>query len=404
MSQVDRPSDPDPDVVEALHLDASANPGRRRRRILLGGGAVGIVVAALSFALTPRISTTFETIVASRATLTVEVTAIGTVQPRNAVDVSSELSGVVAAVHVEANDSVVKDQPLATLSTDLLAAQLDQVVAQAAASRAGLAQARLIAEQAQSDLARAEGLAGSAISAAELDRTRAAWLQAAAAIGVSEGNLAASRAAAAVARTTLHKAVIRSPIDGVVLDRNIESGQAVVSSLQTTTLFRVAEDLAEMEVEVAIDEADIGRVREGQHANFTVAAYDNRLFEAEVASVKLYPTASQGVVTYEATLEVDNLDRALVPGMTATAAVLAEVYDDVLVVPNAALRFAPEGEEDLETLPPGQGRLWLVDGEQASPVVVSLGASDGRFTQVIDGLGEGAQLAVGQIRKRGRAP
>jgi HlyD family secretion protein len=212
-------------------------------------------------------------------------------------------------------------------------------------------------------------------------------------------------------RTNLSKASIRSPIDGVVLKRSVEPGQTVAASLQVATLFTIAEDLREMELEVAVDEADVGGVKDGQDATFTVDAYANRRYTARVTRVALGSTTSNNVVTYTTTLRVKNDDQSLRPGMTATAEISTTTRENVLLVPNAALRFAPEestsrggfagglipgppGEKPHEVHTEGESqKVWLVQNSQPVPVAVRAGATNGRQTEVTSTeLREGARV------------
>jgi HlyD family secretion protein len=203
----------------------------------------------------------------------------------------------------------------------------------------------------------------------------------------------------------LDKAVIRAPIDGIVLKRQVEPGQTVAASLQTPVLFVLAETLSQMVLHVAVDEADVGQIREGQSATFTVDAYPERRFQATILQVRYAPQVVEGVVTYETVLAVENGDLALRPGMTATAEIVVKEIQDALLVPNAALRFAPPAEEDLPAtggsvlarlfprpktpprpaLNPAKQQVFVLQDGTLKPVAVKVGASDGAFTQIVAG-------------------
>lgn len=392
----------DSDVRKTLGVDGG---GRRWGR--WAAVAVGLVLIALFAAsrLAPTGSGryTYETLPVTRGTLLIKVTAVGSIEPSNAVAVSSELSGIVAKVHVSENDEVEAGQVLAELDTDLLEAQARQSQASVHASEATVAQSRATMEGASVDLSRAEQLHDKgAISAAEFDRARTAHRQAVAGFALAEAQLEQARASALAAKANLSKTRIVSPIAGVVLERSVEEGQAVVSSLQAATLFRVAEDLRKMTLDVEVDEADIGRIKAGQQADFTVSAYPERVFDAEVTKVHLAPVDSSDVVTYLATLSVDNPGLELLPGMTATASITAERLEDALLVPNQALRFEPpEGSEPQPEPVDGRrrARVYALDGD-AVPILVFPGASDGRHTVVEGQVYEGQELVIAAERTR----
>lgn len=362
-----------------------------------------------------------------RGRLTVTVTANGTLQPTNKVDIGSELSGTVAKVHVDLNDRVKKGQVLAELDTDRLR---DQVTRSAAALRVAEARVR----QSEATLADARGTLGRLQTVARLSGgkvpSQAELASAEAAVARAEAELASTRAGVADAtaahssdRTNLRKAFIRSPIDGVVLSRSVDPGNAVAASLQAVTLFTLAEDLKQLKLDVNVDEADVGRVAQGQKARFTVSAYPNREYPARVTRVAYGSTIKDNVVTYVAELQAANEDLSLRPGMTATAVVTATEREGVWLVPNAALRFNPEAVAPaasggivsrlLPRLPvqaprrPGvklaaAQRLWVLKDGAPVAVPIVAGASDGRMTEVSgEGLREGLAVIVDQARGAG---
>jgi HlyD family secretion protein len=198
--------------------------------------------------------------------------------------------------------------------------------------------------------------------------------------------------------TLLAKATIYSPIDGVVLDRKVSQGQTVVAAMTTPVLFTLASDLSQMELDVDIDEADVGQVHSGQKATFTVDAYPGRQFEATLVSIHSAPKTVQGVVTYSGVLLVSNPNGLLKPGMTATAQITASRLADALLVPNAALRFVPPpGTTNAPPAPnaQGQGRVWTVENGRLKPHDLKLGATDGHSTQVVKGdLAAGASVVT----------
>jgi len=390
MAQALQTADLPPDVVETLGLGDPGRPRRRRWWALV----VVLVLAAAGLGAWWLLRSdggryTWETAQVSRGDLIVEVNAVGTLEPLHSVAVSSDLSGRVAQVAVETNDRVQAGDLLALLDTELLQAQLRQARAQLASARAALAEARVSADGAATVLARTDALhVDGVVADAEQDQARLVRDQAEAGIARAEAQVAQARASVDLASTNLSHAVISAPIGGVVLERRVDPGQTVVSALQAATLFTIAEDLAQMSVDVEVDEADIGRVVEGQAATFTVAAFPDRVFDAIVHKVELAPTPGQQVVTYIACLHLDNAEGLLRPGMTATAKIATERFDDVLLVPTAALRFEhPTEDLALPELRDGRkvDRVWVLREDTPEPVELLSSASDGRLARVDEG-------------------
>lgn len=359
---------------------------RRRRRLVIGVvvAVLALGVAAVVWLTRPKptpMAQRFRTGAVTRGAVTREVLATGRVEAVSTVAVGAELSGRVATVEVDFNDRVKQGQVMARFDEGALQAQAAQSAAMAAASKAQLAQATADLAQAKRNLARADGLfAQGAQTLTEHEAAVTAVTIATARVGAAEATLAAQQAQAALARTNLTHAVIRAPIDGIVITRNIDPGQTVASMLQTPVLFTVAADLRKMEVVAAVDEADIGLVHEGQPATFTVNAYPSRDFEGVVTAVRNAARVVQDVVTYGAVIEVDNVDLKLKPGMTASARIRTGKVDDADRVPNAALRFTPPGSPVSDT--PG---VWVLAGEALERLTVHPGLSDGEVTAIADG-------------------
>ena len=367
--------------------------------------------------------------------LTLTVAANGTLQPTRAVNIGSELSGTVKRVLVDVNDRIKKGQVLVELDTSKLNDQVLRSRAGLAAAQAQLAQSAATVKESKANLARYEEVArlsgGKVPSAAELDTARATLERALAAQTSANANVAEARATASTDETNLSKASIRSPIDGVVLSRSVDPGNAVAASLQAVTLFSVAEDIAKLRLEVSVDEADVGSVQVGQKASFTVSAYPSRRYPAKITRVAYGSTKTDNVVTYTTYLDVDNSDLSLRPGMTASATIVAVEHSGVLLVPNTALRFMPSvgtgaGAADAgsasvmsKLLPrmPRQGarrsagasaggakKIWVLKEGNAVEMAVKTGISDGRVTEVSgDGLEEGL-LVITDQRAAGATP
>jgi HlyD family secretion protein len=298
----------------------------------------------------------------------------------------------VDAVNVDYNDHVTKGQVLAVINTDQIRAQLAQARAALAAARASVTNMDATAKETQLRRDRASRLFGrGGVSAQEEQAAEADYARARAGVEKAKADVENANAQAAVYETLLSKAAIRSPIDGVVLNRKVEPGQTVAASFQTPVLFTLASDLSQMQLEVDIDEADIGLVREGQTAAFSVDAYPQRRFDAKLVSLRNAPKTANGVVTYQGVLVLDNRDHLLRPGLTATVEILVAEAKDALLVPNGALRFTPPGKDGAAPpLTPSKtgelvGRVWVLVGEKPSPRNLTLGHTDGRMTEVLGG-------------------
>lgn len=350
---------------------------------------------------------------ATTGDIIVTVAATGTVEPLNTVEISSELSGTVLEVLVDYNDEVAEGDVLARLNTDKLAANVEHSEASLTAAQANLVQAEVTLEEQQAVYDRAQNLAERGISTEEtLLEAKASWQRAVAALDTAKANVKLAEADLKQNTADLEKADITSPINGIVLDRSVEVGQIVAASLSAPTLFTLAEDLKHMNLTVDIDEADIGEVSVGNSASFTVEAYQNLQFEAKITQLRFAPETVDGVVTYKGILEVDNDKLLLRPGMTATAEITVAELNDVLTVPNAALRYAPptqaaEQEESssglLGMLMPsrrnfgasgpvaggadaeGMRSIWVLKDSQPVEVKIRTGSSDGSRTQVLEG-------------------
>jgi HlyD family secretion protein len=425
------PADPAPDAAlqSLLGPAGTPRPWWRRRTLwaalaLLAAGAAGIWfwLGQRQAAAAPQ----YTTQAASRGALTVTVTANGTLQPTTQVAIGSELSGTVTRVHVDVNDRVKKGQVLVELDDARLRDQATGSRAALAAAEAVLAQARATATEARDTLARLRDVhqrsGGLVPSATELAAAEAAAARGEANIASAQANVAQARATLSSNQTNLSKAAIRSPIDGVVLSRAVEPGNAVAASLQAVTLFTLAEDLTKMKLQVNVDEADVGQVHDGQAATFTVSAYPSRRYPARITRVGYGSTTKDNVVTYLTDLSVNNDDLSLRPGMTATATITTVEHGDALLVPNAALRYSPAaataaapmaGSSIVSSMmprPPRSGgmrragtdtaqvrQVWVLEGGAPRAVSVTPGVSDGRMTEVTsEQLQPGMAVIVGQ--------
>lgn len=372
---------------------------------------------------------------AKRGDIAVTVTATGNLAPTNQVDVGSEISGIVESVDADVNDRVRKGQSIAIIDTSRLDDAVTRSKAALRASEANVAQARATVHEAQAQLARLQDvyrLSGGQVPAQSEMATQVATAErATAGLRSAEANVVSARAQLSSDQTQVGKAVIRSPVAGVVLKRTIDPGQTVQASFNTPSLFLIAEDLTQMKLEVSVDEADVGQVHEGQPASFTVDAYPGRVFPATIVRVNLgsknlsgsssassSATSNTSVVSYLASLKLSNADLTLRPGMTATATIATAGTKNALLVPNAALRFVPATPgpgtkpSGITLGPPSsrekakqervigigsQQRVYVLEANHTlRAVTVVTGQTDGRYTAVSSsGLKPGMTLATG---------
>ncbi|WP_149195921.1 efflux RND transporter periplasmic adaptor subunit [Luteimonas suaedae] len=295
---------------------------------------------------------TWRTTEIERGDIRVAISATGTLSATSTVIVGSQVSGQVTDVLVDFNDTVEKDQVIARIDPSTYQAQIDQGNAQIAAARAALAQAQATLRNAELDHRRKADLGGRQLVArSDVDQARAALDQARAQVTSAQAQIRQQTASTQATQVNLDRTVIRSPVDGVVLTRTIEPGQTVAASLQAPELFTIAEDLSKMQIELSVDEADIGQVQKGQDVSFTVDAFPERQFRGVVQQVRLSATDTNNVITYPVVVSVDNSDGTLLPGLTVNAEILVSRRDDVLKVSNAALRYKPTDAQ----APPPQG-------------------------------------------------
>ena len=376
----------------------------------------------------------FVTEAVGRGKLTLSVSANGTLQPTTSVSIGSELSGTVRRVLVDVNDRVKKGQILVELDTAKLSDQVARSRAALSSAQARVSQTVATVKEAKGNLERLEHVArlsgGKVPSQAELDTGRAALERAQAEEKSARAGVIEAQAAAATDETNLSKASIRSPIDGVILTRSVDPGNAVAASLQAVTLFTVAEDLAKLRLQVNVDEADVGSVKVGQKARFTVSAYPARKYPATITRVAYGSTTTDNVVTYQTYLEVDNSDLSLRPGMTASSTITSTELNNALLVPNTALRFTPSNNGGggaggkgrnsvVSTLLPrmpstgarktagGKGpakQVWVLRDGTPVAVAVTPGISDGRMTEITGGELQAGMQVITDQRAPGTKP
>lgn len=427
------PSVADADLAKIIQSE----PARGRFRILRWLiAAVALALAVGGFAWFQSGSAVnaapqYQTEPLGQGNLRVTVSATGKLAPINQVDVGSELSGTIEAVLVDDNDRVSKGQVLARLDVAKLRDQIAKSKAVIASAEAKVLQTVATVKEARANLGRLRQVAklsgGKVPAPTELETAEATVERAIADEASARAAVEEARATLRTNETDLAKASIRSPIDGVVLQRKVEPGQTVAASLQAPVLFTLAENLAQMELQVDVDEADVGQVREGQSAAFTVDAYPNRSYPARIRQVRFGAETVNNVVTYKTILNVNNDDLSLRPGMTATAEIVTTERENVLLVPNAALRFTPPQPAEAQSSggglvasllprPPrslaprrqsanakgGKAvarQIWVLRDGQPVAVPVTVGSSDGRMTEVTgEGLEPGLPVITASLR------
>lgn len=430
--------------------------GNRRKRYLIIIVGIFILIAVGAFAFFGWFDRNgsnqkFRTMKVVRGEISSIVTATGTINPVVTVLVGSQVSGTIKALYADFNSRVKEDQVVAQIDPAIFEAQVDQGKANVVNAQANLLNAKANQQNAQANLIKAEVavvdakrtmdrnkelverkvIAQSAFDTAQTNYDSAAAQQEAAKAQLEsaksqiesvKAQVEQNKAALKMAETNLRYTTIRSPVNGTVISRNVDVGQTVAASLQAPTLFTIAKDLTQMQVDTNVSEADIGRIAVNQEATFTVDAYPEKTFRGRVSEIRNAPTTIQNVVTYDVVIEVNNKDLKLKPGMTANVSVLIDHKEDVLKIPNAALRFRPEsakregaGEKKQETSPSkdqklkeGQteekrtGKVWVLSSEgKPVPVSLVLGITNGTSSEAVAGdLKEGMEIIVEEMSKK----
>jgi HlyD family secretion protein len=400
----------------------------KRRRILLSvitlfllaGAAFGYWRYGNNAKESPYVTTAVQ-----RTNITQVVASTGTLQAVVTVQVGSQVSGTIDKLFANFNSKVKAGDVVAQLNQDKFKAAVDQARANLLAAQSNLAKAKVSVVDAQRTLERNKELKKrDLVAQSELDTAQTAYDAAVAQLEVNKAQAAQAQAALNQVSVDLSNTTIRSPVDGIVISRNVDVGQTVAASLQAPTLFTIANDLSKMEVHTSVDEADVGNVWDGQEVTFTVDAFPARRFRGKVSQVRNAPVTVQGVVTYNAVVRIDNKDLLLKPGMTANVQFLVSRKEDVLAIPNMAIRFKPPDVKDeaQELLRQEQGRaaprvgarrtsrsgggggptrerrvkIYVLRNSKAHPVEVQLGITDGSKSEVRDGeLNENDAVIIG---------
>jgi HlyD family secretion protein len=341
--------------------------------------------------------------------ITAKVTASGTLSALVTVQVGAQVSGRISKLGADFNSHVTKGELIAELDPALFQATLDQAQANYGQAAAQQLKSKAGSDLADKQLTRTRSLHDQGLAAQQdVDTTEAAAAQAHADLALQAANVEQARASLNQAKVNLSYTRIFSPIDGVVISRNVDVGQTVAASLQAPVLFTIAEDLKRMQVDTNVSEGDVGRLKEGMAAYFNVDAYPGKRFKGIIAQIRNSATNVQNVVTYDAVIKVENDQLELRPGMTANVTITYAERDGVLALPNAALRFHPPDWTPPSHKGQGQGQgghhkpqadeprtVFIVKNEKAEPVVIHAGLTDGAVTEIVDGdLHEGDAIAI----------
>ena len=370
----------------------------KKKVIILAIIATVIIAVALFISLRGNgNNAAYKTEKISRGEIKSIVTATGTVNAVTTVSVGTQVSGTINKLFVDYNSTVKKGQLLAQIDPSTFQSQVDQAMANLWTAKANVEKAVVATIDAQRTYERNKELfAQNFIARSDLDTAETSFKSAQAQQKVNQSQVQQAQAALKIAEANLQYARIISPVDGTVISRSVDVGQTVAASFQTPTLFSIAQDLTKMQIDTSVDEADIGKVKSGQDVSFTVDAYPDTIFTGKVAVVRNAPTTVSNVVTYDVVIQVANPELKLKPGMTANVSITIETRPDVLRIPNAALRFKPADVKVIsEKTTDKQGmkgtKIWIMENGKLKPVKVTVGLSDGNYTEIITG-----ELKAGQ--------
>lgn len=381
-----------------------------RKKIIFALSLSALLALGAGYALyqnSSRKAPLYESAPVERKTLTTTVSATGNLEPTNTIDVGIEVSGTISEVLVDYNDRVRVGEVMARIDTTKLASTVKSSRAALARFRANVAEAKAGHDYATNEWERVSKMFaatnGNYPSKKEMDDVKTAMEKARSQLEAAKAQSAQATAELAFNENNLRKAVVVSPVDGIVLERKVERGQTVVASMQTPVLFKIAENLATMRVLLSIDEADIGEVRERQNVEFGVDAYPEHRFSGVITQLRLNPQTVNGVVTYNAVVDVDNTDQLLRPGMTVSAQVVTGTLPNTLTIPNAALRFTPSSDQEDDNKKKahsnedtGRRHVWILRQNKPVRIAIKTAQSDGISTVIIgNALKEGDTVLTG---------
>ena len=345
------------------------------------GLMIAVTITVFSCKSNKKVKNEWVTAQVSRQDISSLVTCTGTLEPITEITVGTQVSGRVEKIYVDYNSVVTKGQLLAELDQTVLAANLSS-------AQSSMASAKRQLDYQQKNYERYKTLySKQLVSSSDFESAEYSYQTA-------KNNYNVSRNNYHTASTNLGYAKIYSPIDGVVLSRAVEEGQTVAASFSTPTLFTIANDLTKMRVIANVDEADIGNVKQGQRATFTVDTYPNEIFNGEITEVRQLPTTSNNVVTYQVVINAPNPDLKLKPGLTATVSIYTLEKNGVLTIPTEALTFTPDNQPNMERQGSKNNRVWVLNGVQATPKEIQIGSQSSTLTEIVSGLSEGETVIL----------
>ena len=371
-----------------------------KKIIIISGIIIIIVIAGFVLFRDRGNEPKFGTDKIIRGDIEMAVSATGTVNPVTTVLVGTQVSGTIKELYVDFNSPVKKGKMIARIDPALFEAQVNQAKANSLSAKANLEKAGATLVDAKRAMDRNKELfSKNLIARSDLDTAETNYETANASVSVAKSQVAQTEAALSLAETNLQYTKIVSPVDGIVVSRNVDVGQTVAASFQTPTLFSIAQDLTKMQIDTSVDEAVIGNLKVGQDVQFTVDAYPEITFKGRVWQVRNAPITVQNVVTYDVVVKVSNPEFKLKPGMTANVSIIVSIKKDVLKIPNAALRFKPSGKGMPVSEKKGPG-VWILEENKPKRIPVSLGISDGNYTELIAGrIMEGQKVIVESLSK-----
>ena len=364
-----------------------------KRNIIIISAVILVIISVFIFI--KKGSVKYITKPIAKDTITQYVEASGTIKPINTIEVGTQVSGTVAKIYVDYNSTVKQGQLLAELDPSLFQANVDQSSAKLNNAKASLAKAKATLAYKKNNYQRYKHLyEKNYVSKDDVELALSNYLQAQADVTATQAEVSAASASLENNLTNLRYSKITSPVDGTVISRAVDVGQTVAASFNTPTLFEVAKDLTKMQIETSVSEADIGKIKVGQHAQYTLDGYQDKIFEGEVTQVRLASTTTNNVVTYTVIVSVDNADGFAIPGMSANVSIIVGKAQDVLCVDNKALKFTPADNEQKYDK---QG-IWILEKQGPKRYNIELGLSDENKTQIISNeIKEGDKVIISSI-------
>lgn len=330
-----------------------------------------------------------------KRTITQIVEATGTIEPVNTVEIGSQVSGLISEIYVDFNSRVEEGELLAQIDTSLFEAQLQQSIANINNAKAALAKNQALLEYDTKTYNRYKNLyARNLVSKNDLDSAESAYKSDLAQVNASKASIMQAQANFATASANMRYTKIKSPVKGIVISKEVEVGQTVAASFQTPTLFTVAEDLTKMQIETSVSEADIGKVKEGQDVEYTLDGYPDSIFHGKVTQVRLSPTTESNVVTYTVIIGVENNEGKLMPGMTANVSIITSKKEDILTVPNNALKFTvTDNQQKYE-----HKGIWINKNNKPERITIETGVSNDSYTEIISSeIKEGDEVYISKM-------